>query len=78
MTINQKSETPMETGPERLFSVDETADLLALSHWTIRDWIKLGKMESHKLGGRRLIARSEIERLLNESRKPATRELSFA
>lgn len=68
----------MNQSGERLATVFEAADRTGLSHWTIRLWIQHGKIVSHKLGGRRLVPVSEIERLINESRVPARRELQAA
>lgn len=56
---------------ERLMPIYQAADRLGLSHWTLRLWVQHGKIASHKLGGRRLIPISEIERLIAESRIPA-------
>lgn len=55
----------------RLLGLDEAAEMLSLSVWTIRGWVQQGKVTTHKLGGRRLIPISEIERLIEESRVPA-------
>jgi excisionase family DNA binding protein len=55
---------------EQLRSVKHTAQRLDISHWTIIKWIQLGKITSHKLGGRRLVPESEINRLIEESRAP--------
>jgi len=70
---------------ERLVSIEEAAYRLGVSPWTIRDWIKYGKIESNKLGDdptscqtRRLVPNSEVERLMRESRVPARRELQAA
>ena len=63
---------------ERLVSVDEAAYRLGVSPWTIRWWIQEGRIASNKLGARRLIPESEIERLIAESRRPARRELQAA
>jgi len=60
-----------ETTEERLTPIEEAAHRLGLSHWTLREWIQHGKIASNKLGGRRLIPVSEIERLINESHVPA-------
>jgi len=56
---------------ERLTPIPEAARQLGVSNWTIRKWIQLGKIESNKLGGRRLIPASEIRRLIESSRVPA-------
>jgi excisionase family DNA binding protein len=63
---------------ERLVPVDEAAYRLGVSPWTIRWWIQQGRIASNKLGARRLIPVSEIERLIAESRRPARRELQAA
>lgn len=56
---------------DRLAQIPEAASRLGLSVWTLRAWIQDGKIASNKLGGRRLIPVSEIERLIEESRVPA-------
>jgi len=60
-----------ETGLDPLYSIQEAADLTGLSHWTLRKWAKDGKIETNKQGSRRLISESELERLLEEGRRPA-------
>lgn len=52
---------------DRLVSIQDAAKVLAVSHWTLRAWITQGKISSAKLGTRRLIPESEINRLLTES-----------
>lgn len=59
---------------EKLHTIEHAAGRLGLSHWTLRKWIQFGKVTSHKLGGRRQIPESEIERLITESRVPARAE----
>lgn len=49
---------------EKLYSVDEAAEALRLSHWTIWGWIKTGRLRSAKVGDRRLIRESELKRLV--------------
>jgi excisionase family DNA binding protein len=77
--MNQKP----EASPERLIPIWEAADRLGVSPYTIRYWVQHGRIASHKLGepgkkaGRRLIPLSEIERLIEESRQPATKEMLF-
>ncbi len=63
---------------ERLLSIDDTAICLGLSPWTIRAWLRDGKLNSHKIGKRRLIPASEVARLLEQTFKPASKELAFA
>lgn len=51
----------------RLFSIETTAELLAVSPWTIRKWVTERKIASCKIGSRRVIPASEINRVINES-----------
>ena len=55
----------------KMFSVGMAAELLSVSPWTIRAWIKQGKLGSAKLGSRRVVPQSEIEHFVNESLEPA-------
>lgn len=52
---------------DRLVSIKDAAAVLAISPWTVRAWITQGKISSAKLGARRLIPESEINRLLTET-----------
>lgn len=52
---------------DRLISIKDAAEILAISPWTVRAWVTQGKLGSAKLGTRRLIPESEINRLLAES-----------
>lgn len=52
---------------DRLVSIKDAAAILAISPWTVRAWITQGKITSAKLGARRLIPESEINRLLAEA-----------
>jgi excisionase family DNA binding protein len=56
---------------ERLLSVAMVAEHLGVSAWTIRVWIKQGKLGSAKLGTRRLVPQSEVTRFLASSFTPA-------
>jgi excisionase family DNA binding protein len=56
---------------ERLLSVVMVAEHLGVSPWTIRVWIKQGKLGSAKLGTRRLVPQSEVTRFLASSFTPA-------
>jgi excisionase family DNA binding protein len=53
-----------EFGMEKLYSVDEAAEVLRLSHWTIWSWLKTGKLRGAKVGDRRVIRESELQRLI--------------
>jgi excisionase family DNA binding protein len=52
---------------DRLVSIKEAAAILAISPWTVRAWITQGKITSAKLGTRRLVPESEVNRLLSEA-----------
>jgi excisionase family DNA binding protein len=59
---------------DRLHPIPAAAERLGISNWTLRWWIQRGQVASHKLFGRRLIAESEIRRLIEQSRVPARAE----
>lgn len=52
---------------EQLLSIERTAEVLSVSPWTVRAWIQQGKLGSAKLGSRRLVPQSEIERLITNA-----------
>jgi excisionase family DNA binding protein len=56
-----------------LLRIEETASILRVSQWTIRNWCKSGKISYHRIGGKRIlmIDRSEVIRIINESRVSA-------
>ncbi len=56
---------------ERLLSIVIVAEHLGVSPWTIRVWIKQGKLGSTKLGTRRLVPQSEVMRFVASSFTPA-------
>jgi excisionase family DNA binding protein len=60
---------------DRLISIEKAADVLGVSPWTIRAWITQGKLGSAKLGSRRLLPESEIQKLIADARVPALVEL---
>lgn len=49
---------------ERLSGLQDVADRLGVSVWTIRRWVQIGKVSSVRLGRRRLISETEIQRLI--------------
>ncbi len=54
-----------------LKSVDEAAGLLAISPWTVRGYIKTGKLKPVRLGRRVLLAEDELERFVALCQDPA-------
>jgi excisionase family DNA binding protein len=59
---------------EKLYSVEDAAELTRLSHWTIRYWLKTGKLRGTKIGGRRVIRESELQRLIVDDPRPAAKK----
>jgi excisionase family DNA binding protein len=51
-----------------LKSVDEAAALLRISKWTVRAYIRAGKLRVVRLGRRVLLPEEELERLVASSR----------
>jgi excisionase family DNA binding protein len=54
------------TVEERLNDLETTARRLSVSIWTVRRWVQNGRLASVKLGARRLITESEIQRAIIE------------
>lgn len=46
----------------------EAAAMVGLSPWTLRHWIKQGRLRSVRLGRRVLIEPGELERLVEQGR----------
>jgi excisionase family DNA binding protein len=58
-----------------LKSVEEAAGLLGISKWTVRSYVRDGKLKPVRLGRRVLVEEAELERLI-ASGKDATRKSS--
>ena len=58
-----------------LKSVEEGAGLLRLSKWTVRNYIKAGKLRCVRLGRRVLLEEAELERFVAQC-KEQTKECS--
>jgi excisionase family DNA binding protein len=54
------------TGEAQLNNLETTAQRLAVSIWTVRKWVQTGQLASLKLGARRLVAESEIQRAISQ------------
>lgn len=52
-----------------LKSIEDAAGLLAISKWTVRRYIRDGKLQPVRLGRRVLLEDSELERFIAESKK---------
>ena len=51
------------------YSIKEVCELLRTTKNTITNWRKQGKIKSIQLGGRVLIRKTEVERILKENEK---------
>jgi excisionase family DNA binding protein len=51
-----------------LMSIDKAAELLSISKWTVRHYIRSGKFRPVRLGRRVLLEEMELERLVAEGK----------
>lgn len=51
-----------------LKSVEEAAGLLGISKWSVRSWIREGKLKAVRLGRRVLVEEAELEQFVARSR----------
>ena len=57
--------------PERkLFGVNEAAEILGFSPWTLRSWAYSGKIASHKVSTRLMFSKQDLDDLIQTSRRP--------
>ena len=50
---------------ESLLSIENAGEILSVSPWTLlRLWAKQGKLSTIKLGARRLVRRSDLDRIM--------------
>jgi excisionase family DNA binding protein len=54
----------------KLLTIQEAADSLGISVWTLRGWAYSGRISSHKLGKRLMVSLEELDRILTESERP--------
>jgi len=64
VTMKQSDEL---NGLDRMLSVEQAADVLGISVWTVRKWICDGKIKSAKLGSRRMVPMSALKKFINEA-----------
>ena len=55
----------------------EAAEAVGLSHWTLRAWVRQGKVQAVRLGRRVLIEPSELQRLIEQGRGGIVRKDSL-
>jgi excisionase family DNA binding protein len=51
----------------KLLNIKAAAELLSISPYTVRSYIRAGKLRSVRIGRRVLLAEAELERLVAES-----------
>ena len=66
MTNVIQADTRSASEREKLHSLSVVAERLSVSIWTIRKWVQTGQLASVRLGARRLISESEMQRAMNE------------
>jgi len=54
----------VEMSSEIFLTVRETAAMTKVSVWTVRRWLRDGELLGYKIGGRRLIRKSELLKLI--------------
>jgi excisionase family DNA binding protein len=62
----ETTKNPNSLMGDPLVSVVEAANLLRVSHWTIRLWLKTGRLARVKAGARTLIRLSALQEMLIE------------
>jgi len=55
----------------KLLSIEDSAGLLSISPWTVRKYIREGKLRPVRIGRRVLLEESELERFIMENRTVA-------
>lgn len=50
----------------QLLRIEAAAALLSVSHWTLRSWLKQGRLQAVPVGKLRLIPRTEVDRIARE------------
>jgi excisionase family DNA binding protein len=56
------------SNPDSFLTVDEAAQLVGLSHWTIRMWIQRKRLAKYKSCSRTVVSRTELLELLKPKR----------
>jgi excisionase family DNA binding protein len=54
----------------KLLSIKAAAELLSISPYTVRSYVRTGQLKPVRIGRRVLLAETELERLIAESQAP--------
>jgi excisionase family DNA binding protein len=65
-TVTSSNQIVSKQNQDRLSGLSAVAERLDVSVWTVRRWVQTGRLRSLKLGARRLITESEIQRAMAE------------
>ena len=49
---------------QKFFSINEAADLLRVSPWTVKRWFVQGRLRRTKVGKRTVVSKSDLEAFL--------------
>ena len=55
---------------ERYYDIPELVKSMGVTKWTIRRWIKAGKLKAHKVGRKYFVSSEGLRELLEGSTKP--------
>lgn len=54
---------------QELVRLSAAAARLGSSPWTVRDWIRTGKIEGHRINGRLFVSADAIDRIISQSKE---------
>jgi hypothetical protein len=76
MAVNQKLTRGHKMLSETLYTVNEAAEQLRLSPWTLWDHMKRGELVRTKVAGKTFLRESELKKLIRDevNPKPAARQ----
>ena len=60
----------IKTDGVRYYDIPELVKSMGVTKWTIRRWIKAGKLKAHKVGRKYFVSSEGLRELLEGSTKP--------
>lgn len=51
---------------QKVLTTKQVADIFQVRDYTIREWIKLGKIKAVKIGRRWMVSAEEVDRIIKE------------
>ncbi len=57
----------------QMLAIQTVAERLGVTHWTVRTWLKQGRLGYTKVGRRLLVRADAVEALLEQNNTPASR-----